>query len=68
MWSRTWVPNHRPRWIGDHIKGSVIIGHPRRVADAGRKESRMMNYTLTAAKTTRNAPRLGPFIGPSRVC
>lgn len=28
MWTRTAVPNHRPRLIGDHVKGSFMAGHP----------------------------------------
>ena len=35
MWIRTVVPDQRPRLIGDHVRGSVMIGHPK--AGCGRR-------------------------------
>ena len=28
MWTRTVVPNHRPKLRGDQVKGSFMAGHP----------------------------------------
>ena len=42
------VPDHRPRLIGDHVRGSLIIGHPRRVANVGARGRDLRDYTVAA--------------------
>ena len=50
MWIPTVVPDQRPRLIGDHVRGSVMIGHPK--AECGRRTeatSRILRLTSTLA-------------------
>src|SRR4051794_19978315 len=55
-WTRTCVPDQRPREIGDQVKGSVIIGHPAWAANRTVAEVRSYrDYTLAVDPLSRNA-------------
>src|SRR5450432_2701926 len=66
MWSRIWIPAHRPRLIGDHSRGSVVmVGPPRRSAfHLSRAVDFLTLYTVAAVKTTRNAASWRPVERP----